>query len=128
MKYVCTGAVLQCSMGTASCKLRATPKNVTLEGKDQANISDAKPIINVSGFGKCRSLGYPPTASATAANYGRLTPMPCVPEPVPMWSVVDSNSLVCGYPALLMSATLQCTCGGIITIADAGQDLEKNEK
>ena len=127
MKYVCTGAVLQCSMGTATCKLRATPKNVTLEGKDQANITDTISVKNVPGFGKCRSMGYPLTASATAANYGRLTPMFCVPEPVPMWSVVDSDSLVCGYPALLMSATLQCTCGGIITIADAGQDLEKKK-
>ncbi len=124
MEYVCTGATLKCTMGTATSTLKATPKNVTLVGKDQANIADYVSMTNVPGFGKCRSLAYPPTASATAANHGRLTPMPCVPGTCPKWQAVDKDSLVCGEPALLKPATLECIYGGTISIADSGQKKE----
>lgn len=124
MKYVCTGAILQCTMGTSCSKLIATPKNVSLTGKDQANVADYVSMKNVPGFGKCRSLGYPPTASATAANHGRLTPMPCVPGTCPKWQVVDKDSLICGEPALLEPATLRCMYGGTISIVSPGQTLE----
>ena len=85
MEYVCTGATLKCTMGTSCPKLKATPKNVSLTGKDQANIADYVSMKNVPSFGRCRSLGYPPTASATAANHGKLTPMPCVPGSCQKW-------------------------------------------
>lgn len=124
MEYVCTGATLKCTMGTATSTLKATPKNVTLVGKDQANIADYVSMTNVPGFGKCRSLAYPPTASATAANHGRLTPMPCVPGTCPKWQAVDKDSLVCGEPALLKSATLKCMYGGTISIINPGQNKE----
>ncbi len=124
MEYVCTGATLKCSMGTATSKLNATPKNVTLIGKDQANIADYVSQINVPSFGKCRSLAYPPTASATAANHGRLTPMPCIPGTCPKWQAVDKDSLVCGEPALLKPATLKCMYGGTISIVSPGQNKE----
>ena len=61
MKYVCTGATLKCTMGTANSSLIATPKNVSLTGKDQANIADYVSMVNVLPFGNCRSLAYPPT-------------------------------------------------------------------
>ena len=93
MEYVCSGATLKCTMGTSTSKLKATPKNVTLMGQDQANIADYVSITNIPGFGKCRSLVYPPTASATAANHGKLTPMPCVPGTCPKWKVIDKESL-----------------------------------
>ncbi len=124
MKYVCTGATLQCTMGTSCPKLMATPKNVSLTGKDQANVADYVSIKNVPSFGRCRSLGYPPTASATAANHGTLTPMPCVPGTCPKWQVIDKDSLICGEPALLEPATLQCMYGGTISIVNPGQKLE----
>lgn len=124
MKYVCTGATLKCTMGTSCPKLIATPKNVSLTGKDQANVADYVSMKNVPSFGRCRSLGYPPTASATAANHGRLTPMPCVPGTCPKWQVVDKDSLICGEPALLEPATLQCMYGGTISIVAPGQALE----
>lgn len=125
MEYVCTGATLRCSMGTSNSTLRATPKNVTLVGNDQANVADHTSIFNVPGFGRCRSLGYPLTASATAANYGTLTPMPCVPGTDCKWTSVDPNSLVCGEPALLKAATLQCRYGGLISIVSPGQNKEE---
>lgn len=124
MEYICTGAKLKCTMGTDLATLRATPKNVTLTGKDQANIADYVSMVNVPGFGRCRSLAYPPTASATAAHHGHLTPMPCVPGTCPKWTAVDPNSLVCGEPALLKPATLKCSFGGTISIVSPGQNLE----
>ncbi len=124
MEYVCTGATLKCTMGTSSSKLKATPKNVSLTGKDQANIADYVSMKNIPSFGKCRSLGYPPTASATAANHGKLTPMPCVPGTCPKWKAIDKDSLICGEPALLKPATLTCKYGGTISIVNPGQTLE----
>lgn len=124
MEYVCTGAKLRCTCGTSQSTLKATPKNVTLVGHDQANIADTISMANVPGFGRCQSLAYPPTAAATAANYGHLTPMPCVPGTLPRWSAIDPNSLVCGEPALLKPATLQCMYGGVISIVNPGQDKE----
>lgn len=124
MEYVCSGAILQCTMGTSSCRLQVTPKNVSLIGKEQANIADYLSVINIPGFGKCRSLEYPATAAATAANYGKLTPMPCIPATCPKWKAIDKNSLVGGEPALLKPATLRCAYGGTISIVDAGQDKE----
>lgn len=111
-------------MGTSCPKLRATPKNVSLTGKDQANIADYVSIKNIPSFGRCRSLGYPPTAAATAANYGKLTPMPCVPGTCPKWQAIDKDSLICGEPALLEPATLKCVYGGTISIVNPRQSLE----
>lgn len=124
MKYVCTGATLQCTMGTSCPKLIATPKNVSLTGKDQANVADYVSMKNVPSFGRCRSLGYPPTAAATAANHGKLTPMPCVPGTCPKWQAIDKDSLICEEPALLEPATLKCVYGGTISIVNPGQSLE----
>ena len=111
-------------MGTSCPRLKATPKNVILIGQDQANIADYVSKKNIPRFGRCRSLGYPPTASATAANHGRLTPMPCDPGTCQKWSTVDPNSLVCGEAALLKSATLRCVYGGTISIVSPGQNKE----
>lgn len=124
MEYVCTGATLKCTMGTSCPKLKAIPKNVTLTGKDQANIADYVSMKNISSFGRCRSLGYPPTASATEANHGRLTAMPCVPGTCTKWKSIDKDILIFGEPALLKSATLKCMYGGTISIVDPGQTLE----
>ena len=127
MEYVCTGARLRCSLGTSGCKLKATPKNVTLAGHDQANIADSVPRTNVPGFGKCWSPANPPTMAETAAHHGVLTPGACALVTVPRWLAVDPNSLVCGEPALLKPATLQCVYGGVISIVNPGQNLESKK-
>lgn len=124
MEYVCSGATLKCTMGTSCPRLKATPKNVILMGQDQANIADYVSMKNIPSFGRCRSLGYPPTASATAANHGKLTPMPCVPGTCPKWKEIDKDSLICGEPALLKPATLRCVYGGTISIVSPGQNKE----
>lgn len=122
--YVCSGAVLKCTFGTSNGSLAATPKSVSLCSRDQANIGDHISMINVKPFGRCRSLGYPPTAAATAAHHGHLTPMPCVPGTATNWSVVDANSVLVGKPALLNTAKLRCIYGGLISIINPGQTLE----
>lgn len=122
--YVCSGAVLKCTFGTSNGSLCATPKSVSLCGKDQANTGDHVSMVNVKPFGRCRSLAYPPTAAATAAHHGHLTPMPCVPGTPASWSAVDANSLLAGKPALLNTAKLRCIYGGMITIVSPGQTLE----
>lgn len=122
--YVCSGAVLKCSYGTSNGSLSATPKSVSLCSQDQANIGDHISMVNIKPFGKCRSLGYPPTAAATSAHHGHLTPMPCVPGTTSNWSTVDANSILVGKPALLNTAKLRCIYGGQITIINPGQSLE----
>lgn len=122
--YVCTGAVLKCSMGTSNGSLSATPKAVSLCSREQANIADHVSMLNVKPFGLCRSRRFPATAAATSAHHGHLTPMPCVPGTATKWSAADSNSIVCGQPALLSTATLRCVYGGTITIVNPGQGLE----
>lgn len=81
-------------------------------------------MVNVKPFGRCRSLGYPPTAAATSAHHGHLTPMPCVPGTTSNWSTVDADSILVGKPALLDTAKLRCIYGGQITIINPGQSLE----
>lgn len=122
--YVCSGAVLKCTMGTSNGSLNATPKSVSLCSKEQANIGDHISLVNVKPFGRCRSLAYPPTAAATSAHHGHLTPMPCIPGTPANWSIVDTNSILVGKPALLDTAKLHCIYGGEITIVNPGQSLE----
>lgn len=122
--YTCSGAVLKCSRGTSNGSLVTTPKSVSLCGQQQGNIADHISMVNIRPFGRCRSLAYPPTAAATSANHGHLTPMPCVPGTPSVWSIVDANSIICGKPALLNTAKLRCVYGGEISIISPGQSLE----
>lgn len=122
--YTCSGAVLKCSHGTSNGSLVATPKSVSLCGQQQANIGDHVSVVNIRPFGRCRSLAYPPTATATSAHHGHLTPMPCVPGTPFNWSIIDADSILCGKPALLNTAKLRCVYGGEIKIVNPGQSLE----
>ena len=74
------GAMMACTFGAAPASLIVLPVNKTMaEETPAANIMDCVPIENIPPFGVCSSLEYPPTATATAAALGVLTPMPCVP-------------------------------------------------
>jgi len=69
-------------------------------------------------------MANPAVAAATAANYGRLQKMPCVPiTPFP-WLNGKMNLIINGSPALL--STSKCACswsvGRLIEVADPGQN------
>lgn len=120
--YVCSGATMKCSMGTSQAKLTVLPsRTVFLTGQPMANISDHLSMVNLAPFGKCRSMGFPATASATAANHGSLTPMPCMHNTPFLWMGGKNDYIVKGDPALLKSSTCQCMWGGTISIVDDGQ-------
>lgn len=120
--YVCSGATMRCTMGTSQARLTVLPiRTVYLTGKPMANISDHLTMVNLAPFGRCRSLGFPATASATAANHGTLTPMPCMHNTPFPWMGGKNDYLVKGQPALLKSSKCQCMWGGTISLITDGQ-------
>lgn len=120
--YVVSKAKIKCSYGDKISTLTVFPdRTIWLTGEPQANISDHAPMRNIAPFGKCHTVAYPPTGSATAANHGKLTPMPCVPNTPFPWMGGKSDVLLKGQPALLKSCRLNCIYGGLITITHDGQ-------
>lgn len=120
--YVCSGAMMQCTMGTKPAQLTVLPaRTVFLAGQPQANISDHVSMANLAPFGLCRSLAFPPTAAATAAALGTLTPMPCIHNTPAPWFVGKMDNLIQGQPALLKTCKCQCMWGGTISLITDGQ-------
>lgn len=133
--YVCSGAVMKCTHGSSTAKLTVLPsRTVWLTGQPMANISDHQSFVNLGAFGRCRSLGFPSTASATAANHGHLTPMPCMHNTPLPWMGGKSDYIVKGDPALLKSSKCSCLWGGTISLVTDGQtdgtgkDLDKVDR
>lgn len=120
--YVCSKAKIKCTNGDKISTLTVFPdRTIWLTGEPQANISDHISMQNIAPFGKCHTVAYPPTGSATSANHGKLTPMPCVPNTPFCWMQGNNDVLLKGHPALLKSSTLKCIYGGTISITFDGQ-------
>lgn len=120
--YVTSKATLKCSFGDKTSKLTVYPdRTVFLTENPMANVSDHISMYNIAPFGKCHTTCYPPTGSATAANHGHLTPMPCVPGTGTNWINGKDDYIIKGNPALLKSSYCRCKWGGVITIIDDGQ-------
>ena len=120
--YVCNGAMLQCSMGMAPSTFVALPDKLTMvSNMPMANIMDFKPMVNIPPFGMCQSMANPTVASATAAAYGVLTPMPCIPAPAGPWMPGMPTVMVANQPALTSDCKLMCTWAGNISITNPGQ-------
>lgn len=120
--YVCSKAKIKCSYGDKISTLTVYPdRTIWLTGEPQANISDHISMYNIAPFGKCHTTRYPATGSATAANHGKLTPMPCVPNTPYPWRDGKDDVILQGNPALLKSSTCKCVWGGTITFAYDGQ-------
>ncbi|MGI0119075.1 DUF4280 domain-containing protein [Zooshikella sp. RANM57] len=116
------GATMQCPFGDIPAPLTVTPQNRVLEGVvPAANILDHKPLMNIPTFGLCKSLANPATAAATAAAWGVLTPMPCIPATVAPWTPGDPTVLLAGSPILTQDSKLMCMWGGVIQINQPGQ-------
>lgn len=120
--YVVSTATMKCTFGTGSSKLMVYPdRTVFMTGKPMGNISDHVSMYNILPFGRCRTVSFPPTGSATAAAHGRLTPMPCIPGTVSPWMNGKRDVLIKGQPALMKTCYCQCKWGGIITLQNDGQ-------
>jgi len=118
---VCMGAMLQCSFGAAPSTLAVLPANAVLTATPDANIMDNKPMVNIMPFGMCSSMANPTVAAATAAAFGALTPMPCVPVIPAPWAPGSPTVLIANMPALNNSSKLMCAYGGVIQITNPGQ-------
>ncbi|MDE6027476.1 MAG: DUF4280 domain-containing protein [Muribaculaceae bacterium] len=120
--YVCSKAKIKCSYGDKISTLTVFPdRTIWLTGEPQANISDHISMRNIAPFGRCHTTRYPATGSATAANHGKLTPMPCVPNTPFAWMGGKGDVLLKGHPALLKSSSCRCIYGGVITFTYDGQ-------
>lgn len=120
-QQVCNGAMLTCSFGAAPSTLIVLPMNCVMTGTPAANIMDHVPLLNVPPFGMCLSLANPMVASATAAAFGVLTPMPCIPVTASPWLPGSPTVLIGNMPALQNSSKLMCNWCGIISISVPGQ-------
>ena len=118
---VCMGAQLKCSFGAAPSALVVLPLNRVMTQTPDANIMDHVPLMNIMPFGMCQSAANPMVAAATAAAFGALTPMPCVPVTPAPWAPGCATVMIGNMPALNDSSKLNCIWGGIIEILFAGQ-------
>lgn len=115
---VCTGATLQCSMGTTPANFAASGVQ-TSAGSPVGVVTDIT-AANVPPFGMCMSLSNPQVASATAAAHV-LTPQPCLPVLVSPWTPGSAQVTISEISAL--DDACQCTCAwaGVVTVSSAGQ-------
>ena len=119
---VCAGAMLQCPFGLAPSSLVVLPLNRMVAPTPAANILDHIPMVNIMPFGMCTSPANPAVAAATAAAMGVLTPMPCVPVTPAPWVAGAETVIIGEAPALDNVSQLACTWGGVIAVAEPGQE------
>ena len=105
-----------CSFGMAPSALNVLPVNRTTTSTPLANIMDNKPMVNIMPFGMCTCPANPTVAAATAAAWGVLTPMPCIPATAAPWAPGSPTVLIAGSPALNNTSKLMCSYGGVIQI------------
>ncbi len=121
-QLVVNSAVMQCAMGLAPGTLTVLPTSrLMASSQPVANILDNKPFLNITGFGMCMSIANPLVAAATAAAFGALIPMPCMPVTVAPWAPGSPTVMSGPAPALTSSSICNCAYGGVIQITMAGQ-------
>ena len=119
-KFVCAGALLQCSFGMApSSFMVVDPMRPKVQNKPTGNILDNKPMVNIMPFGMCQSMANPTVASATAAAAGVLTPMPCMPVIAAPWTP-GGKPMISNSPALIDNCKCMCSWGGQISVTMPG--------
>lgn len=115
---VVSEAICMCSFGLAPAVIQVPPATqVIIEGRPAATIVDST-IANIATFDMCSTLSNPEVAAATAAKFGVMTPMPCVPVLSP-WIPI-STTLIGGQPALVAGSTCLCAYGGVVEITFPG--------
>jgi len=127
-KFVCMGAMLQCSFGMAPSSLMVIdPMRPKIQNMLMANIMDNKPMVNILPFGMCQSMSNPTVASATSAAMGVLTPMPCIPVIAAPWAP-GGKAMIANSPALLNNCKCMCNWGGNISINNPGNAAQADGK
>lgn len=120
-QFVCNTAMCQCSFGMApSTMMVVDPTRPKITNQPMANIMDNKPMVNIMPFGMCQSMANPTVAAATAAAFGVLTPMPCVPVIAAPWAPGSPIIKISNMPALLNNCKCMCNWGGVISVNFAG--------
>jgi hypothetical protein len=109
---VCTGAALQCSLGTTPATFAASGIQVSA-GSPVGVVTEVTPA-NVPPFGLCTTPSNPQVASAHA-------PQPCVPVLISPWSPGSARVTINGVNAVDDSSQCLCTWGGVVTVSAAGQ-------
>lgn len=109
-------AICTCPFGVTPATITVTSQQtVTMCGMPAATIMDGAPMANIPTFGMCSNPANPTVAAATAAAFGVLTPMPCVPATV-SWVPGSPTVLVCKRPLLNNTSKLMCSYGGVIQV------------
>jgi hypothetical protein len=109
-------------MGVAPSSLVVLPMNRVNTGEQpDANIMDYIPLVNIMPFGMCMSPANPSVAAATAAAFGVLTPMPCIPVTTSPWVPGAATVLLANNPTLDNTSTLMCMWGGVIQVVSPGE-------
>jgi hypothetical protein len=109
-------------MGMAPSSLVVLPVNrVNTGNQPDANIMDHIPLVNIMPFGMCMSPANPSVAAATAAAFGVLTPMPCIPATTAPWTPGASTVILANFPTLDNTSTLMCMWAGMIQVVSPGE-------
>ena len=116
---VCTGATMQCAMGTTPSNFAAMGAAVTTN--TPVGVVTDITLSNIPPFGLCQSPSNPQVAAATAAAAGVLTPQPCMPLVPAPWAPGSSVVALDGVPVLDDSSQCTCAWGGAVSVTSPGQ-------
>ncbi|HET9395712.1 MAG TPA: DUF4280 domain-containing protein, partial [Nitrospiraceae bacterium] len=94
------------------------------DNQPEATILDHIPMVNIMPFGMCMTPSNPQVAAATSAALGVLTPQPCIPVTSTPWTPGAPTVLIASLLALDNISTCNCMWGGVITVADPGQQTK----
>lgn len=123
---VLMSGMCQCAFGAAPSPFCVLPaKMVNFKNLPGGTIMDHLPMVNIMPFGVCTSLANPMVAAATAAAFGVLTPMPCIPVTTSPWIPVKPTIMIKNIPVLDDGSMVMCNWGGVIKVAFPGVSLCK---
>ena len=113
----CLSSLLKCSFGLAPGTLMVLPvKLVCACAKPVACNIDFVPFLNIMTFGMCQSMANPMVIAATAAAFGVLTPMPCIPMIITPWIAPHTKIKVRKIPTATMQSKCNCAYAGVVQI------------
>lgn len=111
------GTLLKCKFGNVPTPIMVLPDKKVNSMLPVAVKADHIPFLNILPFGMCSNPANPLVAAATAAAFGVLTPMPCIPCTLQDWTGACSKVKVHGKEAINMDSKLSCLYGGSIEAA-----------